>query len=171
VAGREIVIKTLKVQDISVLLREGLLDFGVCSDEWMAECRVGIPPHLDLGWCRTRIVFATSETELGGDAPIRVATPYPNLAHSFLERYGWPYRVLHVLGCPEALVPDSCDGLIDCVETGRSLRDNGLLERDVLLHSTVSLYAQPHRLNCEVLDELAYACAGVETRGASPAAA
>lgn len=148
--------KLLKVQDVAALLREGMLDFGVCSDEWMAEFRVGLPSCVDLDWCLTRIVFATPSGQQDERRRLlRVATPYPNLAHAFLEQKGLPYRVLQVFGCPEALVPDICDGVIDCVETGSSLRDNGLVERDVLLKSTLRLYLQPDYEGSEITTALA----------------
>jgi ATP phosphoribosyltransferase len=155
IGGHSFTVKLLKVQDVAALLREGMVDFGVCSDEWMSEFRVGVPNCLDLDWCLTRIVFATPERSSGRRRFLRVATPYPNLAHAFLERRGLPYRVLPVFGCPEALVPDICDAVIDCVETGRSLRENGLVEREVLLESTVRLYLQPHHEGSEAASALA----------------
>ena len=135
-------VKLLKIQDIATLLRDGQLDFGVCSDEWMNEAYVSLPELVDLRWCLTQVVYAAPRS-------------YPNLARSFLAKRGRSYHIQPVLGCPEALVPEVCDAVIDCVETGRSLEDNELIAQDTLLVSSIRLYAQRRHQGTPVATGLA----------------
>jgi ATP phosphoribosyltransferase len=139
-----VAVKLLKIQDIAALLREGQLDFGVCSDEWMNEACVSLPELVDLKWCLTKVVYAAPRSRIptAGAGAVRVATPYPNLARSFFAKRGMAYHIQPVMGCPEALVPELCDVVIDCVETGRSLEDNELVAQETILVSSIRLYAQ-----------------------------
>jgi ATP phosphoribosyltransferase len=154
-AGHTIRVKVLKIQDVASLLKAGIADFGVCSDEWMSEFRVEIPSLVDLGWCRTSVVLASPRGALDRPGVLRIATPYPRLAQSFLEEGGRQYQILPMLGCPEALVPDVCDAMIDCVETGRSLRENDLVSRVTLLESSIRFYHQPAHNGSALVEALA----------------
>ena len=150
-------VKLLKIRDIATLLRDGQLDFGVCSDEWMNEAYVSLPELVDLRWCLTQVVYAAPRSGIPAAAggTVRIATPYPNLARSFLAKRGRSYHIQPVLGCPEALVPEVCDAVIDCVETGRSLEDNELIAQDTLLVSSIRLYAQRRHQGTPVATGLA----------------
>ena len=138
-----IIVKLLKVQDVTLLLHTGKLDIGVSADEWMEEMGVEIPALLDLAWCVTNIVVAVP---VGRPAPtsnacMTIATCYPNITRNHFRSQGRPFRVLSVTGATEALVPEICDAIVDCVETGKSLQENRLQIAEVLMRSSVRLYA------------------------------
>jgi len=153
--GLGIAIKTLKIQDIAKLLQTRDLDWGVCSDEWIAECGLQLRPIVDLDWCLTRVVFAVSQavsSKQRGDR-LTIATPYPNLTRNYFAKKALPCRIIAVAGGTEALAPDICDGVVDCMETGQTLNDNGLTVQDVILDSSVRLFAG-NSLHCPAVNEI-----------------
>jgi len=153
--------KLLKTQDIPRLLATNVLQFGVTSDEWVAESRAPLVELLDLRWCVTTIVVAAAvgADQMRRPAPAEVAGPcvatsYPNLAEQYLRQKYPNLRVRKVVGSAEAFVPDFCDAILDCVETGRTLAANGLAVRNVLFTSSVRLYAAPAKEWREYADDM-----------------
>ncbi len=144
VAGAGVVIKLLKVHDIARLLRLGRLDLGVASDDWIKEMDCPASSLVDLAWCLTSIVLALPQRAptTAGSGRLTIATPYPNLARRHLASTSLPCDILPVSGSTEALVPEVCDGIVDCMETGQSLRDNGLHLQTVLMDSSVRLFSR-----------------------------
>lgn len=153
--------KLLKTQDIPHLLAANVLQFGVTSDEWVAEWRAPLVELLDLRWCTTTIVLASAvdadqrprPAPTGVTGP-RVATSYPNLAERYLRQKHPDMRVRKVVGSAEAFVPDFCDAIVDCVETGGTLAANGLMVRNVLFTSSVRLFAAPAKEWREYADDM-----------------
>jgi ATP phosphoribosyltransferase len=144
VAGRRVVVKLLKVQDVTRFLQAGKLDLGVSADEWMSELGLELRALVDLAWCITAVVLAVAE---GAKPPppgacVTIATTYPNLTRQYFREHNRACRILSVSGATESLVPDFCDAIVDCVETGRSLRDNGLTVAEVLKYSSVRLFSR-----------------------------
>jgi ATP phosphoribosyltransferase len=136
-------IKLLKSQDIAALLATQEIDAGVLPDEWVLEKEAPAVPLLDLRWCLSRIVFAGDPSlRMGFGAKLmRVATSYPNLAARCLRDIGHPVEIRYIHGSAECFVPDMCDAIFDCVETGATLRAHGLEILKTYLESSVRLYA------------------------------
>lgn len=153
--------KLLKTQDIPPLLASNVLQFGVTSDEWVAEWRAPLIELLDLRWCVTNIVVASAVDidQRPRAAPAqaigpRIATSYPNLTERYLREKHPNLRVRKVVGSAEAFVPDFCDAIVDCVETGGTLQANGLAIRTVLFTSSVRLFAAPAKEWREYADDM-----------------
>ena len=97
--------KLLKTQDIPRLLATNVLQFGVTSDEWVAEWRAPLIELLDLRWCRSTIVVASAAdadqrprlvpAEVTGPC---IATSYPNLTEQYLRQKHPDLRVRKVGG-------------------------------------------------------------------------
>ena len=142
-------IKLLKVQDIPEFVYKGDLDFGITSDEWVYERGVSLKPLLDLQWCQTQVVLAmpashrSKERDELFSKPLRIATPYPNLAKRYLSDLMPAVKIQHVSGSSEAFVPDICDGIVDCIETGTTLSENNLVVWKQLIDSSVRLFVCP----------------------------
>jgi len=140
VGGRRLDVKLMKSQDIAGLLASHDLDFGIVSDEWLADSGAQVVKLTDLNWCRTWIVLAApARQEADPRWPRRIATSYPAIAADYLRRVGAAAEIKLVAGTPEALVPDVCDAIVDCVETGKSLVENDLEILAVLVESSVWL--------------------------------
>jgi ATP phosphoribosyltransferase len=136
-------VKLLKPPDIANLLATGEVDFGVLPDEWIREHHAAPVEMLDLGWCTSRIVLAGDPRHFDRACRdrLRIATSYPNFAAECLRPLVDDLVIRHVHGSAEAFVPDLCDCVFDCVETGATLQENGLTVLRTFLQSSVRLFA------------------------------
>jgi ATP phosphoribosyltransferase len=72
----------------------------------------------------------------------RVATKFPRLAEAFFRQRGVSAEIIELSGSVElAPLVDLADLIVDLVQSGQTLRDNGLAELRVILHSQAVLVA------------------------------
>lgn len=147
--------------DIVVSVRDGSVDFGITGMDVIEERRGPngdvLVLHDELGFGACSLMFAVPEnwenvTNMAGlmayatdlESPLRVATKYPQLAGSFLEKRGFSYTLISAEGTLEtAPAIGYADLICDIVSSGQTLRDNRLrpLEDGVVLNSQASLIA------------------------------
>lgn len=129
-----------KQKDIPALIENGIFDAGMMCGEWVAECK-DCRPHVvrafETDWCDTRIcLIGTSgafESRPDG-RPLSCVTEFPNVARKYLDDIGYRDTEIHVVsGSTEAFVPYLFDVAIDCVETGETVRANGLTVLDEIM--------------------------------------
>ena len=85
---------------------------------------------LDLGFGKCRFALAVKEgTDFYGTYKTRrIATKYPEVARSFFARKGMDVEIIKIEGSVElAPILGLADGIVDIVETGATLRENGLI--------------------------------------------
>ncbi len=107
---------------------------------------VDIYPFTRGSSVETRIVFATradslvtSVTQLT-ESDI-VATEYPNIAAQYFQAQGVSPQIIFCHGSMEAHAAIGITGIVDNVDSGASLKANGLIERDVLMKSQPCMIA------------------------------
>ena len=84
---------------------------------------------LDLGFGRCRFAVASRDAEdvYGGYSAKTIATKYPRVALSFFEGKGMDVNIVKIEGSVElAPIVGLADAIVDIVETGNTLRENGL---------------------------------------------
>jgi ATP phosphoribosyltransferase len=120
----------VKDMDVPTYVEYGVADCGVVGRDVLLESGSDVYEPLDLKFGRCRLVVARprgSALDYRGAATIRVATKYPKLAAAhFLER-GVSAEIVKLQGSVE-LAPGLglADCIVDVVETGRTLEENGL---------------------------------------------
>jgi ATP phosphoribosyltransferase len=121
----------LKPDDVPTYVEYGSADLGVCGRDVLMERPSDIYQPLDLGVGRCRMVVAGL---VGKPAPTgvpRVATKYPRCAAEHFARRGVQAEVVFVQGSVElAPVVGLADLIVDLVETGTTLAQNGLEVRE-----------------------------------------
>ena len=88
---------------------------------------------------------------------MRIATKYPRTAERHFERTGRQAEVIEVKGSVElAPLAGLADGIVDLVDTGRTLADNDLEVREEIARSTARLVANrvAHKLRSAEIDAL-----------------
>jgi ATP phosphoribosyltransferase len=120
----------VKDMDVPVYVEYGVADAGVCGSDVLLETGSDVLVPLDLGFGRCRMVLAAPPSSgFAGAWPttLRVATKYPNVARGFLEARGLAAELVKLQGSVE-IAPGLglADCIVDMVETGRTLRENGL---------------------------------------------
>lgn len=143
-AGQRYRFLLVKPMDLPTYVEYGVAATGVCGRDVLLEVEPDVHQPLDLGFGRCRIVLAG---RAGGGAEnhnllstARVATKYPRIAERYFRSQGLPVEVVFLSGSVE-LAPnlDLADTIVDLVETGRTLKENGLEVIEQIADSTARL--------------------------------
>lgn len=128
----------VKPMDVPVYVVHGIADCGVVGRDVLMESEADLLQPLTLEIGRCRIVVATpAGMPLNGHGLVRVATKYPHLAAAYFGGRGQPVEIIKLSGSVElAPVLGLADCIVDLVETGRTLQDNGLSIVEVIAEST-----------------------------------
>ncbi|HEU4768399.1 MAG TPA: ATP phosphoribosyltransferase, partial [Pyrinomonadaceae bacterium] len=112
---------------------------GVVGRDVLLESEADLLLPLDLGIARCRIVVAAADPEIMTRAVgmLRVATKYEQIAASHFGSRGMPVEIIKLSGSVE-LAPalGLADLIVDLVETGRTLRENGLTVVEEITQTT-----------------------------------
>lgn len=121
----------LKPDDVPTYVEYGAADLGVCGRDVLLERPSEIYQPLDLGVGRCRMVVAGVVGQPPPAGVPRVATKYPRCAAAHFARRGVQADVVYVGGSVElAPLVGLADLIVDLVETGATLAQNGLEERE-----------------------------------------
>jgi ATP phosphoribosyltransferase len=134
----------VKPSDVPTYVEYGVADVGICGRDVLLEACADVHQPLDLGLGRCRIAVAGRREVVGEDynllATVRVATKYPRIATDYFHEKGVPIEVIPLSGSVElAPLLGLSDRIVDLVETGRTLQENGLEVIDVITESTAQL--------------------------------
>jgi len=133
-----------KPADILTFVEQGAADAGIVGKDLLLEQERDVYELVDLGFGACRGVVALPEitrTELWRPGTVlRIATKYPRLTSRFFERERRPVEIIELHGSVE-LAPQVglADGIVDVVMTGRTLRENRLVEVAEVFRSTARL--------------------------------
>ena len=131
----------LKPDDVPTYVEYGAADLGVSGRDVLLERRYDLYQPLDLGIGACRMVVASTRGVTIPPVP-RVATKYPRIATEFYAGKGIQAEVIFVQGSVEiAPAAGLADLIVDLVETGATLAENELVEREVICHVSSVLVA------------------------------
>jgi ATP phosphoribosyltransferase len=119
----------LKPDDVPTYVEYGAADLGVCGRDVLTERGIDLYQPLDLGVGKCRMVVAgVAGLPMPAGVP-RVATKYPRSAGRHFARRGIQAEIVYVQGSVElAPLTGLSDLIVDLVETGSTLSQNGLVE-------------------------------------------
>jgi ATP phosphoribosyltransferase len=159
----ELVLVTMRPSDVPTYVEAGAADLGITGKDVLLEQRDrAVYELLDLGYGACRLVVAgrkgderlgESERRLGA---MRIATKYPRTAERYFEDAGRQAEVIEVKGSVElAPLVGLADGIVDLVDTGRTLAENDLEVREEIATSTARLVANrvAHKLRAAEVDD------------------
>ena len=155
----------VKPADVPVYVEHGIADCGIVGRDVLLESEADLLQPLDLGIAACRIVVAARDgVKLKEMAALRVATKYPRVAEMHFGSLGIPVEIIELSGSVElAPVLDLADCIVDLVETGRTLAENGLSVVEVITDSTGRFVVNraSYQLKSEPVAELVDALAKV----------
>jgi ATP phosphoribosyltransferase len=132
----------LKPDDVPTYVEYGAADLGVCGRDVLLERSCDVYQPLDLGIGRCRMVVAGVAGKPPPTGVPRVATKYPRCATQHFVRRGVQAEVVYVQGSVElAPLVGLADIIVDLVETGATLSQNGLEEREEIARISSMLVA------------------------------
>lgn len=133
----------VKPSDVPVYVERGAADIGVAGKDIIDEYRSDVYEMLDLrtGVCRM-CVAAMKGFRDNADMTLRVATKFPEIAASYYGSLGRDIDIIRLNGSIElAPVLGMSDVIVDIVETGTTLRENGLEVTETIMPISARLIA------------------------------
>lgn len=118
-----------KANDVITYVEHGMCDMGVVGKDTIMEMQGKFFELVDIGFGRCKFALATKKgsTFYGGFDVKTVATKYPNITRRFFEAKGMDVDIIKIEGSVElAPLLELADGIVDIVETGTTLKENGL---------------------------------------------
>ena len=161
----DLLLVTMRPSDVPTYVEAGAADLGITGKDVLLEQHDRVVYELlDLRFGTCRMVLAgpqgderlsEAQRRLGA---VRVATKYPRIAERHFEETGRQVEVIEVKGSVElAPLVGLADGIVDLVDTGRTLVENGLEVREEIVTCTARLVANrvAHKLRAAQIDALA----------------
>lgn len=146
----------VKNQDVPTYVESGVADLGVVGFDVLREREPDVLQPLDLGLGACRLAVAAPRDapypRLPGAVTPRVATKYINTARRFFSERGLQVELVHISGSVEiAPLLGLSHWIVDLVETGRTLEENGLVVMETIYSSTARLIVNraSHKLRLE----------------------
>jgi len=162
----------VKPADVPVFVEYGAADVGIAGLDVVREAERDVYEPLQLPFGRCRLVVAgradRPDLPLRLERSPRVATKFPRLTEAFFRKRGVAAELIVMSGSVElAPLVGLADLIVDLVQTGVTLRENGLVELRTILESQAMLIANraSYRLRAGEVRELIDGLAGV-VRGA-----
>lgn len=118
-----------KAADVITYVEHGVCDLGVVGKDTIMENGSRFYEVLDLGFGRCRFALAGPKGKdfYEGFSEKTVASKYPNVTRAFFESKAMDVRVIKIEGSVElAPLLGLSDAIVDIVETGSTLKENGL---------------------------------------------
>jgi ATP phosphoribosyltransferase len=153
-AGMEFILA--KPVDVPTYVEYGVADIGIVGKDVLLEEERDVYELLDLGIARCRMSIIGLPNWQPGIQQ-RVATKYPNVASRYFREQGQQVEVVKLNGSIElAPLIGLADRIVDMVETGQTLKDNGLVEMKSIFEITSRLVANrvSYRMKNEEIQQL-----------------
>jgi ATP phosphoribosyltransferase len=135
----------LRPVDIPTYVEYGAADVGIVGKDVIEEGERDVYEPLDLKFGRCRLVVSQlgnvpKDRSLTNWSYIRVATKFPRITERYYNAKGVPVEIIRLSGSIElAPLVGLCERIVDLVETGRTLAENGLVEVEEIMRVTARL--------------------------------
>ena len=122
----------LRGSDVATYVQFGAADIGVAGKDLLLEQQGdGYYEPLDLGIARCKLMTAVAKGAPSHQGRLRVATKYVNIARKFYAEQGRQADLIKLYGAMElAPILELAHEIVDIVDTGNTLKANGLEVRD-----------------------------------------
>ena len=133
----------VKPSDVAIYVERGAADIGICGKDILLEQRPDVYEMLDLGMGRCRMCVAGPQDFRDDPArTLRVATKFPTIARGYYSAQSRDIELIHLNGSIElAPLVDLSDVIVDIVETGKTLYENGLAPLEDIVPISARLIA------------------------------
>ena len=148
----------VKPSDVAIYVERGAADIGVAGKDILLEYEPEIYELLDLNIGKCRMAVAAPKGFRDNTArPLKVATKFANIANDYYSAQGRDIDIIHLNGSIElAPILGLSDVIVDIVETGKTLVENGLEVYSEIVPISARLIANKasHKFKGEVIDKI-----------------
>ena len=162
----------IRPADVPTYVEHGAADLGIVGkDVLMEHGGEGLYEPLDLGIGKCRLVVAAPKAgpDVGSLDRPRVATKYPEITRRHFASRGQQVEIIKLYGSMElAPLVGLSDCIVDLVDTGRTLKANGLIEIETIAPVSARLVANKasmkmkHALLADLVDKFRKAVGGAK---------
>ncbi|MBD2097458.1 ATP phosphoribosyltransferase [Trichocoleus sp. FACHB-591] len=139
----------VRAQDVPVYVEYGQAHLGIVGYDVLREKKPQVAQLIDLkfGYCRLSVAVKASSPyrsalELSPNS--RVASKFVHCAHDYFQSLDLPVEIIPLYGSVElGPITGMSEAIVDLVSSGKTLRENGLIETNILFESTARLIAHP----------------------------
>lgn len=118
----------LKAADVPTYVEHGVVDMGIAGKDHLLEQDRQLYEMLDLKIGQCKLAVAGKPALREGKKHLVIATTYPNVAKRYFVEKGQSVEIIKQEGSVElAPLMGLSDAIVDIVETGKTLEDNGLV--------------------------------------------
>jgi ATP phosphoribosyltransferase len=148
----------VKPSDVAIYVERGAADIGVAGKDILLEYSPDVYELLDLktGVCKMAVA-AKKDFRDNPKKTLRVATKFTNIAKDYYASVGRDIDIIHLNGSIElAPILNLSDVIVDIVETGTTLKENGLEVRESIVPISARLIANKasYKFKSEKIDTL-----------------
>ncbi len=125
----------VKSNDCLTYVEHGVADLGVVGKDTILEGSKDYYEMLDLeiGQCNFILASLPDINLLNKVGHIKIGTKYPNVARDYFHSKGMDVEIIKIDGSVElSPILGLCDGIVDIMETGTTLKENGLVVLDTV---------------------------------------
>ncbi len=130
--------------DVATYVEKQAADIGVVGLDVITELNSNVLELMDLGLgkCRVSVAGIKGDESFREKTQIKVASKLANIAKNYFNKKGIPVEVIKLNGSIElAPLVGLSDVIVDIVETGNTLKENGLEEKEVIMYSSARVIA------------------------------
>jgi ATP phosphoribosyltransferase len=147
--------------DVPVYVEYGQAQLGIVGYDILREKQPQVAHLVDLEFGRCRMSVAVKQSSpyrstLELPPHCRVASKFVNCAREYFQQLDLPVEIVPLYGSVElGPITGMSEAIVDLVATGRTLKENNLIEIDPLFESTARLIAHPlsYRINRDGLNQ------------------
>lgn len=146
-----------KPMDVVTYVEYGTADCGIAGKDVLMEQERDVYEVLDLKISACYIAVAGLPNQAMNRIAPKIATKYPNVASQFFREQGEQIEIIPLNGSIElAPLIGLADRIVDIVSSGRTLRENGLVEYEKIADITSRFIVNPvsYRLKSDVINEM-----------------
>lgn len=156
----------IRATDVPTYVEHGAADLGIAGKDVLMESDAdSLYEPLDLNIARCRLMTALPVEPAAQHGRLRVATKYAKTARQFYAKKGVQAEIIKLYGAMElAPLVGLADCIVDVVDTGNTLKANGLYADELIAHissrmvvNQASMKMKYSAIN-ELLDKVAGAC-------------
>lgn len=152
----------VRATDVPTYVEYGAADLGIAGKDVLLEYGAeGLYEPLDLKIARCRMMTAAKVGSNPNGRRLRVATKYVRSAHRYFAGLGIQADIIKLYGSMElAPLVGLSDCIVDLVDTGNTLKANGLEPRELIMDVTSRLVVNKasmkmkHRVVCDLIAQL-----------------
>lgn len=146
-----------KPVDVPTYVEYGAVDIGIAGKDVLLESGRDVYEMVDLGISKCHMAVAGLPEHRGTHPFLKIATKYPHIASDYYRKRGEQVELIALNGSIElAPIVGLADAIVDIVSTGRTLKENGLVEFDRLMDISSRLIVNPvsYRMKKQAIDRI-----------------